>query len=233
MPTALAVAKLAAAGGIFIGINALAYRAGHKRGLAEAMEQESEADEELNEEALKVELLDHLANKSYVKLAPSTVAGVGVFAVVDIPAAANPFCMPNAHLRGPERSVELEFVELLRSCPSAVVDHVLNFHDASDDGEGLESRYEVNATGMGSMDASWYLNHSERANVIALPAEDDCGFTTYRTSRDVGAGEELLVDYRMGLPSLYAKMERERDRGDEAELQAKAQELREARARQQ
>jgi hypothetical protein len=191
-----------------------AYGGGSSRGPSPRKVKElKEEDEEAATEALKAELLDHLAHRSYVKLAPSPIAGVGVFAVIDIPAGVDPFCMPNAHIRAPERPVEVQFVELLRSCPDVVIDHVLEFHDANDEsgtGEMLDSDYWINANGMASLDASWYLNHSETANIQALPAEDE-GFTTYLTSRAVSAGEELLLDYRTSLPSLYARMERERE----------------------
>lgn len=209
MPSGRELARIAGAAGVLVGSNMLAYKMGYGRGWHDAKDPRQEWEMEVaSKEALKGELLDHLAKRSYVKLAASSTAGVGVFAVVDIPAGADPFCMPNAHLRAPERPVELQFIELLRHCPPSVVDHVLDFHDAADasgTGEEPASKYFVNATGMASMDASWYLNHSESANVVAAPQAD--GFTTYRTSRAIVQGEELLLDYRVGLPSVYAKMQ--------------------------
>ena len=76
-------------------------------------------------ETIKAELLTHLANRSYVKLAPSAIAGVGVFAVIDIPTNSDPFDMPNRYLRAPERPIHVLFVELLRCCPPDVLDHVV------------------------------------------------------------------------------------------------------------
>ena len=223
VPNARELTALAAAATALIGL----YNIGYRRGWtncessmlgsdAKDVKRTSMHGAESDEEVLKAELLDHLAQRSYVKLAPSTIAGVGVFAVVQIPAGVDPFCIPNAHLRAPERPVQLQFVDLLRHCPPEVIDHVLEFHDAIDhsgSGEELTSEYLGNATGMASMDTSWYLNHSENANVIALAAERD-GFTTYRTSRAVSPGEELVLDYRICLPSVYAKMERERAYND-------------------
>ena len=67
------------------------------------------------------------------------------------------------------------------------------------------------ATAMAAMDASWYLNHSYDApNVRAVPPDDHGGFTSYCTSRPVRAGDELFLDYRLDLPSLYTKIENER-----------------------
>ena len=51
---------------------------------------------------LKSSLLDHLRHRSFVKLAPSRIAGVGVVAVRDIPPDTDPFLPPNAHLLPPE-----------------------------------------------------------------------------------------------------------------------------------
>ena len=75
-----------------------------------------------------------------MRLAPSRVEGVGVFAVVDIPPDTDPFLSPNKRMRSHERSVTLSSDELER-CPPAVVQHVLDFHDASAD----SGRLGVNA----------------------------------------------------------------------------------------
>jgi hypothetical protein len=152
---------------------------------------------------LRAALLDHLKERSYVRLAPSAAAGVGVFAVVDIPAGVDPFATPNAHLRPPEACVTLTTDEL-RACPPAVARHVLDFHELCRHSETVE----VNATGLASMDASWYLNHGEAANVapVVERGRGSAGFASYRTTVPVGAGEELLLDYRAALPSVHARM---------------------------
>ena len=43
-------------------------------------------------------LLEHLRGKAYVRLAPSPLEGVGVFALRKIPAGTNPFHIVNKHL---------------------------------------------------------------------------------------------------------------------------------------
>ena len=187
----------------------LAYRLGHARGLNDARDPQQEWEAEAASLAsLKTELLDHLRYRSYVRLAPSCEkgAGVGVFAVIDIPAGVDPFCTPNASLRGHERSVNISLEELRAAgLPPAVVNHVLDFHAVSGGTVG------VSATAMAAMDASWYLNHSYDApNVRAVPPDDHGGFTSYCTSRPVRAGDELFLDYRLDLPSLYTKIENER-----------------------
>lgn len=172
------------------------------------------------EEKIKSSLLDHLMHEAYVKLAPSKVAGVGVFALTDIPANVDPFTSPNADLGGRERSVRLRSDELMR-CPTAVVDHVLDFHDARHahtvGGRLYPPSINVNARAMVTMDASWYLNHGEQANVEqATDASSDGGFFPYRTVRHVRAGEELLLDYRKALPGVYAQIQAQQSRSSAA-----------------
>ena len=80
----------------------------------------------------KVQLLQHLARRSYVRLAPSPIAGVGVFALREIPARTDPFQGPNAHLRLPETVVSVTQSELDELEP-AVRTHVLSMFGTLDD----------------------------------------------------------------------------------------------------
>ena len=68
----------------------------------------------------KDSLLDHLRRGAFVKLAASHISGVGVVAIIDIPAGINPFNAPNPHLLGKEASIQLSANEI-RSLPPAVV----------------------------------------------------------------------------------------------------------------
>ena len=177
---------------------------------------------------LKAQLMEHLTKRSVVKLAPSSIDGVGVFAVVDIPAGVDPFSSPNSHLCAQEVSIPLSATEL-DTLPPSVVDLVTEFHAEMDmedciaeaaeqahhhhaaaNASSIPIYYGVNATGLATLDASWYLNHSESANVESVEAEEEGLFSTYRTSRVILAGEELLTDYRHGLESMFAKVRRRR-----------------------
>ena len=71
--------------------------------------------------------------------------------------------------------------------------------------------YGINATGPVKMDVSWYLNHSETPNVETVEAEVEGQFSSYRTTRLIHAGEELVTDYREGLESMYAEICTKRD----------------------
>jgi len=58
------------------------------------------------------------------------------------------------------------------------------------------------------MDIGWYLNHSEEPSAIGNDADD----TEYFATRDILAGEEITVDYRLYSPEeavAVEKMERE------------------------
>ena len=156
--------------------------------------------------------MHHLRHNAYVKLAPSGIAGVGVFALVDIPEGADPFQLPNAHLREPEAQVNVQLSEL-RSLPPPVLEHLLDFHEALDPDEGAGSSaespsatlYGLNATGTVSMDASWYINHSDTPNVVPAAPHAGSDFNCFRTLRKVKAGEEVLCDYRMYAPGMYQR----------------------------
>jgi len=169
---------------------------------------------------LKAALLDYLQHRAYVRLAPSAIAGVGVFAVIDIPAGVNPFVPPNAHLCARELSIAVRADELA-AVPPAVVQHLGEFCAEMDDDDdsaqkapdggwqssaasGRPVYYGINATGLVSMDTSWYLNHSEEPNIESLEAEEEGQFSSYRTMRPIKAGEELVTDYREELESMYA-----------------------------
>ena len=113
-------------------------------------------------------------------LRPSPVAGVGVFAVRDIPVGCRDMFTPP---RGDE-----EFVAVPRSQLDAQPAHlralIENYcvYDAT--------TYWVPQAGFRALDLSLYLNHSDTPNVCAV---DEGAY--FEALRDIAAGEELLVDY--------------------------------------
>ena len=174
-------------------VGGVAYNIGYRTGVHDDGDVRRVFERDAN---LKAELLDHLKHRAYVKLAPSRIAGVGVFAIVDIPSGTDPFAAPNASLRGTERSIAITASEL-EECPPAVAELVHDFH---------EIQFGINATGMVSMDSSWYLNHGEQPNMEPYRSSSSAHeFNAYRTTRRVLAGEELLLDYRTALPNVYAQ----------------------------
>lgn len=195
-------------------VGAICYKIGYRTGVHDEQSPENVfARDCAHEQSLKAELLDHLRNGPYVKLAPSRVAGVGVVAITDIPAGVDPFSPPNASLHAVERSVRLTGDEL-QSCPEAVVAHVLDFHDTKHahtvGGKVYPPFIDLNACSTVAMDASWYLNHSDVANMEdynpPAAASEKPSFASYRTTRTVRAGEELFLDYKSALPGVYAQI---------------------------
>ena len=79
--------------------------------------------------------------------------------------------------------------------------------------EGAPVYYGINATGLVSMDTSWYLNHSDTPNIESIEADEEGQFGSYRSTRLIRAGEELLTDYRDGLESMYADIVRSASKG--------------------
>mmetsp|Transcript_32813 Transcript_32813/g.102362 ORF Transcript_32813/g.102362 Transcript_32813/m.102362 type:complete len:254 (-) Transcript_32813:51-812(-) len=148
-------------------------------------------------------LLQHLRTESYVQLAPSRVAGVGVFALRDIPGGVDPFPICNTHFASKEQfSVCSE--RDLKGVPAPVMEQVRSFFaplteddgwtpQRSDDGEVL---FGVLATGLNALNLSWYLNHSEDPNIAFKDAEEEGGYNSFVTRRRIQAGEELTADYR-------------------------------------
>ena len=128
----------------------------------------------------KENLLAELYHHSYAALKPSTVAGIGVFALVDIPAGCrNVFSKPDP----PGTWVSLSFNEV-ENLPAHARWMVENYclYD--------EQHYFVPAAGFKKMDLSFYLNHSDTPNLISIDEGD-----YFETTRDIAAGEELLIDY--------------------------------------
>ena len=223
------MARRAALAATHCAVGALTYAIGYRTAIHDANDPASAFEAETKREALmKDELLDHLRHRSFVKLSSSRVAGVGCIAVTDIPQGVDPFTPPNQHLSCRERSVTLTGDELM-TLPSAVVDHILDFHD-SRHAQTIQGRLyppfiDVNACGMVSMDASWYLNHAEEPNMERYTKPgSDAAFVSYRTTRPVRAGEELLLDYRKAIPGVYAHMnaQLQQQQGDQRDAHGRA-----------
>ena len=187
------------------------YQVGYRTGVNDMQSPHHVFESEVAAEAkAKAELLAHLAHRAYVKLAPSSISGVGVVAIRDIPTGIDPFIAPNAQLRGQERSVRLSKEALQRCCPPAVYDLVRDFHDDDDGSPSIG----VNACAMVAMDSSWYLNHCDESPNMEPYHRESSGdeeggrstFNSYRTTREVRAGEELLIDYRTALPSVHQRL---------------------------
>ena len=131
-----------------------------------------------------MQTLKQIREETYTRLGVSTVHGVGVFAVRDIPRHTNPF---PSRGRGRERLVGIRASDLVRE-PAHIQRAIRDFFPA--DGEGV---HWVSAWGLNNLNVSFYLNHSDTPNVETHGS--DGPYVGFRTLRDVKAGEELCYSY--------------------------------------
>lgn len=126
----------------------------------------------------KEKLLQELRSRTFVTLKPSAVAGIGVFALVDIPKGQ----------RGIFSSDTSEWIEVSKTEVEQLPDHsrklVENFclYDAD--------HYYIPEYGFKMADLVVYLNHADDPNMMSINEGDD-----FETLREIKAGEELFIDY--------------------------------------
>ena len=127
----------------------------------------------------------------FVRLAPSSVHGVGVFALQNLPKNFNPCPMevPVPHLA--IRS------ETFASLPREVKSYARHYFEAR--GNGEERFYALPENGLHCMSAHYYVNHSNKPNLVCSAMHQ----ADFRTLRPIEEGEELLLDYRRSFPGLY------------------------------
>lgn len=129
----------------------------------------------------KQQLLQELWNNTYVKLQPSPIAGIGVFAIRDIPQGCRDMFSVN------DENKE-EWINISRAEVAAMPDHskdlVENYclYDAD--------HYYVPAEGFKKIDISLFLNHFDKPNIISI---NDGEF--FEAIQPIKKGEELVIDY--------------------------------------
>jgi len=126
----------------------------------------------------KTNLIENL-KKTYCRLKPSPISGVGVFAIRNIPKNINPFQGINN-----QKWHEINMSELA-GLDKEILTMVDNFFVIGKDRKVLIPEF-----GLNGMDISFFINHSETPNVKTI----DDGFT-FITLRDINKGEELTVSY--------------------------------------
>jgi len=126
----------------------------------------------------KKKLLESL-KKTYCRLKPSRIEGVGVFAIRDIPQNINPF------LKEEKPSWIKLREEELKQLPKEVLEMIDSFFVIEKSKE-----VEIPQNGLNGMDVSFFLNHSRNPNMKT----DDSGYN-FLTLRKIKKGEELTVNY--------------------------------------
>jgi SET domain-containing protein len=128
----------------------------------------------------KESLIKELINSTFIMLKPSSVGGVGVFAIRDIPKGCrNMFS---------EADPEEKWITIPRADVEALPEHarfLVENYCLFD-----EVNYFVPEKGFKKMDLSLFINHSEQPNIISVNEGE-----FFETIRDIKTGEELLIDY--------------------------------------
>src|SRR5579872_2923888 len=126
----------------------------------------------------KQQLLKNLKENIYCRIQPSEVAGVGVFAICDIPKGTNPFVGSGDH----------EYIKLnddeIADLDEKVKKIISDFFIKVDGG------FLVPECGFNGIDISYYCNFSKDPNV-----EAEKNGERLISKRDIAKGEELTINY--------------------------------------
>ena len=128
----------------------------------------------------KQQLIEELRHRVYVRLKPSPIGGVGVFAIRDIPAGIDPFGEE-------ENDYEAIPVAEIRDDPE-ITDAVKKY---AEDMCAVDGGFMfVPKNGINRIDPSFFVNHSAVPN-LATPDDGE----HFITLREIKTGEELTIDY--------------------------------------
>lgn len=126
---------------------------------------------------IKQNLLQTLAS-TFIQLKPSTVHGIGVFAICDIPKGRRDIFSP------PHNEFTAISFEEAAQLP-VHTQHLIENYCLFD-----ETQFFVPNTGFKILDLALFLNHSNLPNLLSINDGD-----YFETIRDIKAGEELFLDY--------------------------------------
>jgi hypothetical protein len=128
---------------------------------------------------------EYISTKIYVKLKPSRIQGVGVFAIKDIPVGINPFEIWN----GKSNTYPITELEL-RSLPSELYNHIKDVFLYSPDFPKDTDTYVFLVNGLHWIHQNpyYFINcGGEKFNIDK---------TTLKTTKIIKVGEELLSNYK-------------------------------------
>lgn len=124
------------------------------------------------------QLLQQLQHDTYAMLKPSSIHGIGVFAIRHIPKGCRTIFSSGV---GDWKKISFEEVEKLPVAVRNLVETYCLFD---------EENYFVPDYGFKLMDLALYLNHSHTPNLISINEGE-----YFEAIRDIEPGEELLVNY--------------------------------------
>jgi len=124
----------------------------------------------------------HNLKNTYCRLKPSRIAGVGIFAVFNLPKGINPFV-------GSPKPKWYEFtMKELKGLNKEVIKMIDDFFVIEKDGTVY-----IPETGLNGMDMSFFPNHSKKPNLKAVYNKNQ--EIEFRTNRKIKKGEELTANY--------------------------------------
>ena len=126
----------------------------------------------------KQELLQELAQETCIALQPSSIHGIGVFAITDIPSGCR-----TIFSKSTGGWIELSFTEV-EQLPLHIKEFIETYYLYDDE------KYFIPDHGCKIMDMANYVNHSNDPNIFSENEGD-----YFVSLREIKKGEELLVDY--------------------------------------
>ncbi|MBS1627343.1 MAG: SET domain-containing protein [Bacteroidetes bacterium] len=132
----------------------------------------------MKKDLFKQQLLKELIYNTYVQLKQSSVHGIGVFAIVDIPKGCTTMFEKEM---GEWVELSFEEVALLPVHSKVLIENFCLFDN---------EKYFVPAKGFKQIDLSLFLNHSNNPNLISV---NDGEY--FKAIKKIKAGDELLIDY--------------------------------------
>jgi SET domain-containing protein len=130
-------------------------------------------------------LIDHLKNDIYCRIGVSSINGVGVIAIKDIPKGTNPF---NNLSNKKDKIIKL-YDNNLQEIDSNVVKLVKDFFGNN------SCSYDVLYDGPNYINISYYMNHSTTPNINIIPNINENEYCTFITNTLIRKGKELTINY--------------------------------------
>ena len=127
------------------------------------------------------ELLTELESETYIMIKPSTVDGIGVFAIRDIPKGCRNMFSKAQPNKDEWIKVSKEEIAKLPNHSQALIENYCLYD---------ENSYYVPEYGFKKMDLVNFLNHSNTPNIVSI---NDGEY--FEALRDIPTGEELFIDY--------------------------------------
>jgi len=126
-------------------------------------------------------LIQDLTENTYVMLKPSSIHGIGVFAIRDIPQGCRDMFISSKIDNEQWITVPKNRIISLPSYSKDLIENYCLYDDEN---------YFIPEFGFKKMDLVSFLNHSENPNIISI---DDGEF--FEAIREIKNGEELMIDY--------------------------------------